>query len=538
MSAASNSSSNNNSSNKAYTGRCSACFGPIPWVEQDPQAHEANGDICGMCGHFYGVPAFMSSLRRPTPNRNALLYDYCERHDWNRAMIRLQYAPGEAYFVGLTRQTPLEIALQSSAPLELIWALVKAAPEVLAAAIWFLAGRPVSEEMAKACKSMLVEKSSTFVGVPEKPYIHLRFSIFMSPLRHANYYDGQFLEACNLCTQTPPQNVLETYTNQFQDGRDKIRVGGLRHALDIWSILLKASYYGTLDEATYEQLPLLHAIAGSREPRVAVTGLTLFVIKLFPEELTKKDKNGNCPLHIAAATVNRDRKEYDDDYDPYRVHPLRLDKHFKHFFLSSFCKHKPWFLRSYATAEEYQKQCRYRCGQDYELRNYKGCDCGMILKGSANDDCSSCKKRYLDIQMAKCRCKEKFEMAKQLQNECKCDEAFEYYSAKMEDEHRTEKQVIIETLAKASPTSASLQNNLGQLPIHVAVGEGKKCWDGGVQELAVACPDGLGMLDPQTKLFPFMAAGARHDLDTTFELLRFQPDVLVNRISIDDKEMA
>ena len=121
-------------------------------------------------------------------------------------------------------------------------------------------------------------------------------------------------------------------------------------------------------------------------------------------------------------------------------------------------------------------------------------------------------------------------MAKELQNECKCDEAFEYYSAKMEDEHRTEKQVIIETLAKASPTSASLQNNLGQLPIHVAVGEGKKCWAGGVQELAVACPDGLGMLDPQTNLFPFMAAGAGHDLDTAFELLRFRPDALVNRI--------
>lgn len=93
-------------------------------------------------------------------------------------------------------------------------------------------------------------------------------------------------------------------------------------------------------------------------------------------------------------------------------------------------------------------------------------------------------------------------------------------------------QFVIESLLKLYPEAASVENEEGRLPLHVALMDSKLTWHkGGVQEIVFAYPDALRAKDPLYQLPPFLASAfhaikSRLHLSTSFELLRTAPDVI------------
>ena len=97
-------------------------------------------------------------------------------------------------------------------------------------------------------------------------------------------------------------------------------------------------------------------------------------------------------------------------------------------------------------------------------------------------------------------------------------------------------QFVIESLLELYPEAASVENEEGRLPLHVALMDSKLTWHkGGVQEIVFAYPDALRVRDPLYQLPPFLASAfhaikSRLHLSTSFELLRTAPDVIESLI--------
>ena len=100
-----------------------------------------------------------------------------------------------------------------------------------------------------------------------------------------------------------------------------------------------------------------------------------------------------------------------------------------------------------------------------------------------------------------------------------------------EEESSDTQSSVIEILLQANQghacASAGLPDASGRLPLHLALESNKK-WNQGVSQLVQVHPDGLVHLDQTTRLYPFMLAaqGERSDLNTVYEMLRFNPSVL------------
>lgn len=77
-------------------------------------------------------------------------------------------------------------------------------------------------------------------------------------------------------------------------------------------------------------------------------------------------------------------------------------------------------------------------------------------------------------------------------------------------------------LLHENPILASMPNQKGQLPLHLA---GTVTWKDGLKDLFAACPRALTMQEPETRLYPFMLS---QDVTTTFEMLRADPSVMLN----------
>ena len=105
---------------------------------------------------------------------------------------------------------------------------------------------------------------------------------------------------------------------------------------------------------------------------------------------------------------------------------------------------------------------------------------------------------------------------------------------------------VLDILCAIYPNAAAMLDRSGRLPLHHALLSGKT-WNAGIKTLFDAHPEGLGRVDPQTGLLPFMAAAAaacrqnitKHDemngkdreqeaFTTSFLLLRKRPEVIMH----------
>ena len=94
------------------------------------------------------------------------------------------------------------------------------------------------------------------------------------------------------------------------------------------------------------------------------------------------------------------------------------------------------------------------------------------------------------------------------------------------------KMESIEVLVKSFPLAATTPNHMGELPIHLALKQGKRKWETGISALVDAESDTLLLRDPATNLYPFQLAAAypaKEDVDaigTIFQLLTSCPHAL------------
>ena len=99
-----------------------------------------------------------------------------------------------------------------------------------------------------------------------------------------------------------------------------------------------------------------------------------------------------------------------------------------------------------------------------------------------------------------------------------------------EEESSETQSPVIEILLQANQGDASgaacLPDPIGRLPLHLALETGKK-WSQGICQLSQVHPEGLAHLDRTCNLYPFMLAaeGDRSDLNTVYEVLRYNPSV-------------
>jgi len=95
----------------------------------------------------------------------------------------------------------------------------------------------------------------------------------------------------------------------------------------------------------------------------------------------------------------------------------------------------------------------------------------------------------------------------------------------------------------AYPKAATVPDNSGRLPIHLAI-EACISWDDGLGRLFDAAPETLRMPDPKTGLMPFMlAATASEEEDvsacnTIFQLLRLCPDLISTGLSSRNNKLS
>ena len=94
------------------------------------------------------------------------------------------------------------------------------------------------------------------------------------------------------------------------------------------------------------------------------------------------------------------------------------------------------------------------------------------------------------------------------------------------------KMETIEVLLKTFPSAATIPNKKGELPLHLALKQGKRKWDMGISALVDAESDTLLLRDPTTNLHPFQLAAAfpvndeTEAVGTIFQLLMSCPHVL------------
>lgn len=96
--------------------------------------------------------------------------------------------------------------------------------------------------------------------------------------------------------------------------------------------------------------------------------------------------------------------------------------------------------------------------------------------------------------------------------------------------HPTVIEILLRTNTEAASQGACLIDPSGRLPLHIALQTGK-AWKQGVRCLVEAFPESLSIADRSSKLLPYQLAGAKDDLDCTFELLRRNPNLLVQDMS-------
>jgi len=97
---------------------------------------------------------------------------------------------------------------------------------------------------------------------------------------------------------------------------------------------------------------------------------------------------------------------------------------------------------------------------------------------------------------------------------------------------------VLDELLELYPQAASLQDDSGRLPLHVALtGDSRLTWyKGGIDKLVAASPEALYTLDETDRLYPALtsalhATQSRLHLSTTYELLLAAPDVVRHAFS-------
>jgi ankyrin repeat protein len=92
-------------------------------------------------------------------------------------------------------------------------------------------------------------------------------------------------------------------------------------------------------------------------------------------------------------------------------------------------------------------------------------------------------------------------------------------------------EFVLEALLNVFPQAAAQRDDVGKLPLHVAISSTFLQWHrGGLRELTLAHTDALRTPDPESGLVPFLGSAeaakkSRMHLSTTYELLRAAPDV-------------
>ncbi|CAB9523599.1 expressed unknown protein [Seminavis robusta] len=466
---------------------CPGCNRPITTL-QETNAHNTNGKICQECGHLYGPPNC----------KETLLIHYCQTKQWDDAILRLHDWPYEASHVGEKNATALALAIQGEAPLSLIQALAEAFPNAVTtewtfhgdaeSPFWFAMTNLASNRKLGHCKILVSANNNVLRTGYWNGIYYVR-----SPIAYFSYEFQRLMKNAGLAQHScTVKELLE-------------RGGSLGSTFHILSLLIKAEYHGKLDDPIVGS-SLLHSIAGCRDPFFPEQPLLSIVLRSSQEQFLEVDQIGRCPLHIAASTRNHDKANYlsNQPNGDLIACSNRRDQFYQ--FMYSFCPHGcPHLYRNF---EEYMK-----CKPGFQ----HNCCCRQRLLRKDKDG-----KAYSETEHPSCDCRNRFEQAKR---DCRCEKAFDYYYDKMTDEHRNDKMDVIQVLIEACPRAAAIPDQAGSLPIHLAIASGK-CWDAGVKAIVQAYPDAVGIKDPVTKLYPFMAAASANDLDTSLDLLRLRPDVL------------
>lgn len=93
---------------------------------------------------------------------------------------------------------------------------------------------------------------------------------------------------------------------------------------------------------------------------------------------------------------------------------------------------------------------------------------------------------------------------------------------------------LLRELLNAFPEAARKRNGAGDTPTHIAIRE-RIAWEDGLGEIIEADCNVLGILDPQTGLYPFLMSaslGGNVAVNTTFRLLTAKPDLVREACSI------
>lgn len=373
--------------------------------------------------------------------------------------------------------------------------------------LWIAISRAISEREYEIVKCMVAADNHVLRSVPSEGSME-------SILGHLS---SRFKPILVKAVSRPPSESMEQvlqYSNE-----DSVGAGGKASPAEkiglcfrLFALLVQADYHGAVRADDEGNAFHLHACAGCRDPYLQpAAGFLSLALRFYPGQLMSYDSGGNCPLHIAVSTVNRCEGEYyEDPFGNEEDEEDRLETARDEFY-TDFCHH-----HQYEDFDQYvEDMCECDCDREGEKFS---CDC------TGDDDWNVCcqLETYLDKEEEKCNCWQKFEE----EGRCDCDEKFDWWYDKMfGGDHRLDKKEEIEMIVKAEPKTGRIRNQKGFLPLHLAI-ENDKCWEGGIQALVEAFPDALAMRDPVDKLYPFQLAAYSEDVDTTFELLRVNNNVL------------
>lgn len=242
--------------------------------------------------------------------------------------------------------------------------------------------------------------------------------------------------------------------------------------------------------------PLVQAFAKCGDtsfPEAGCQGFSVLDIayKLFRQKMMVQGDEaiaGNCILHVVAQTII-DSAKHGDMNGAGKESRWECERK----FMKSYCTH-------WESSDDYLLTC-CKCtpvgAPDPQSSNfYLGCNCQQEGADAPSglesySDCTSCKAAYIKRRQKLfpgCRCLEDYKKILKIQKQrgksvCYCERAFECYYSIMNHPQRTDKRVVLEKMLKACPKASCLMSTLGQLPINMAVGGGKKELYDGVKAL-------------------------------------------------------
>lgn len=287
---------------------CSECSGPLPWREQDPHAHPANGELCSACGRFSGFSAYGGVSE---DSDDTLLMRYCVRRDWDSASRRLAYVPREADYVSSNQRnnTALWEAVQNQAPIELIQSLVDAYPGAVSVergGFWCPLRRsflyiPIENSTSYNLTEYFLGVCKILLEADNRDLQTVLLILSRSSSIWANITWCHISAVLRTAANRPASESMEDVLTYAEDG--KVAPGQIDLAFRLLSLFVKSDRQVSLTEDL--SVRLVHAVAGCPDRVLCLRSLWQLTLRFYPQQLTQPDENGDCPLHIAVSAAIR-----------------------------------------------------------------------------------------------------------------------------------------------------------------------------------------------------------------------------------------